>query len=83
MKPQWNKKYTTIAVYTAIVLILGVLCVFFFLKFDQIGNAISGLLKICAPIIYGAFIAYILNPLMKVYEEKVFRGGKNGSGSGQ
>ena len=80
MKPQWNKKYTTIAVYTAIVLILGVLCVFFFLKFDQIGNAISGLLKICAPIIYGAFIAYILNPLMKVYEEKVFRGGKNGSG---
>lgn len=80
MKPQWNKKYTTIAVYTALVLIFGVLCVFFFLKFDRIGEAVSGFLKICAPIIYGAFIAYILNPLMKLYEEKVFRGRKNGGG---
>ena len=68
MKPQWDQKYTTIAVYTAIVLIFGVLCVFFFLNFEEIGDAISTFFHICSPLIYGAFIAYILNPLMKLYE---------------
>ena len=76
MKPQWDQKYTTIAVYTAIVLIFGVLCVFFFLNFEEIGDAISTFFHICSPLIYGAFIAYILNPLMKLYEEKVFRADK-------
>lgn len=80
MRPQWNRKYTTIAVYTAIVLIFGVLCVFFFLKFEEIGDALSAFFRICEPLIYGAFIAYILNPLMKIYEEKVFRTGKSGAG---
>lgn len=80
MKPQWNKKYTTIAVYTAIVLLAGVLFVFFFLKFDEIGGALSKVLKICAPLIYGAFLAYILKPLVKLYEEKVFRSDPNKPG---
>ena len=80
MRPQWNRKYTTIAVYTAIVLIFGVLCVFFFLKFEEIGDALSAFFRICEPLIYGVFIAYILNPLMRIYEEKVFRAGKSGAG---
>ena len=80
MKPQWDQKYTTIAVYTAIVLIFGVLCVFFFLNFEEIEDAISTFFHICSPLIYGAFIAYILNPLMKLYEEKVFRADKKGTG---
>lgn len=79
MKPQLDKKYTTIAIYTAIVLVLGVLSVFFFLKFGEIGTFLSNLLNICAPIFYGAFIAYILNPLMRLFEEKVLRE-KNGKG---
>ena len=80
MKPQWNKKYTTIAVYTAIVSILGVLCVFFFLNFDHLGSYLSKLFKILSPLIYGAVIAYLLNPVLRMFEEKVFRGRKSGKG---
>lgn len=80
MKLQWNKKYTTIAVYTAIVLLLSVLCVFFFLRFDAFKAAVSKIFRICSPIIYGAFIAYILNPLTRFFEEKIFRRQKGEGG---
>ena len=73
MKPYQNQKYLTIAVYALIVLILTISIVFFFLNLDVINGFFAKLLKICAPLIYGACIAYALNPLMKLYEEKVFR----------
>ncbi|MBQ3489854.1 MAG: AI-2E family transporter [Clostridia bacterium] len=78
MKPYQNQKYLTIAVYALIVLILTISIVFFFLNLDFVDRFIGKLLDICAPLIYGAFIAYALNPLMKLYEEKVFRPRKKG-----
>ena len=50
-----------------------ILVVFFFLNLDIITGFFKKLVKICAPLIYGACIAYAINPLMKLYEEKVFR----------
>jgi predicted PurR-regulated permease PerM len=73
LKPSQNQKYLTIAVYALIVLILTISIVFFFLNLDLITGFLKKLVKICAPLIYGACIAYALNPLMKLYEEKVFR----------
>lgn len=76
MKPHQNQKYFTIAVYALIVLISTISIVFFFLHLDIVNHFIGKLLNICSPLIYGAFIAYALNPLMKIYEEKVFRARK-------
>ena len=73
MKPYQNQKYLTIAVYALIVLILTISIVFFFLNLDIVDHFIKKLLDIFAPLIYGAVFAYALNPLMKFYEEKVFR----------
>lgn len=73
MKPYSNQKYFTVAVYALIVLILTISIVFFFLNLDIVDRFIGKLLDICSPLLYGAFIAYALNPLMKIYEEKVFR----------
>lgn len=73
LKPSQNQKYLTIAVYALIVLILTISIVFFFLNLDLITGFLKKFVKICAPLIYGACIAYALNPLMKLYEEKVFR----------
>ena len=73
LKPSQNQKYLTIAVYALIVLIATILVVFFFLNLDIITGFFKKLVKICAPLIYGACIAYAINPLMKLYEEKVFR----------
>ena len=72
MKPYQNQKYLTIAFYALIVLILTISIVFFFLNLDVVDHFIGKLLDICAPLLYGAVIAYALNPLMKLYEEKVF-----------
>ena len=72
MKPYQNQKYITIAAYVAIVLLLSVSIIFFFLKLDVVSAFLTKLFSILAPLLYGACIAYALNPLMKLYEEKVF-----------
>ena len=43
-----NKKYTTIAVYAFIVILLAVLAVFFFLNYSDFGGYISKLFSILA-----------------------------------
>lgn len=73
MKPYQNKKYVTLAIYASIVLCSGVLLVFLFLNIKTVGGFFAKLIDVCTPLIYGAFIAYMLNPLVKLFEEKVFR----------
>jgi predicted PurR-regulated permease PerM len=77
LKPeQQNRKYFTIAIYAMIVLLVGIGVVFLLWNFDSVKIYISKISDICSPIMYGALIAYILNPLMKIFEEKVFKNKK-------
>lgn len=73
MKIEWNKKYTTVAVYSLIVLVIAVLFVVFVFKFDSFAQGLSWVGAVAAPIVAGIVIAYIFNPLMTVIEEKVFK----------
>lgn len=73
MKLNWNRKYTTIAAYCLIVIAVTVLFVVFVFKFDSFANGFSWIGAVAAPIICGIVIAYILNPLMMLFENKVFR----------
>lgn len=73
MKIDWNRKYTTVAAYSLITIVLGVLFVVFVFKFDEIRESVSWIWGVVAPIICGLIIAYILNPLMMFLENKVFR----------
>ena len=68
----WNKNYTTIAVYALFVILFAVVCVFFFLNNHDFGKYASGFLSVFNPIIYGMIFAYILNKLMKKVEIYVF-----------
>ena len=79
MKINWNKKYTTIAIYSLIVLAVGVLFVVFVFKFDSISNGFSWVGAVVAPVLCGVIIAYILNPLMMLLERKVFGKLKSGA----
>ena len=72
MKVNWNRKYTTVAVYALTVIIISVLFVVFVFKFDSFKQTFSWVGKIGAPIICGLVIAYILNPLMMWLETKIF-----------
>lgn len=73
MKPEWNKKYTTIAVYTFIVLIAITLSIFAIIKFDVIKEFVIDTVSVLTPVIAGVIFAYLLNPLLDFFEFKVFK----------
>lgn len=71
MRIQWNKKYTTIAVYSLLVLIGAI-------SFASIFNNLSVFMKILdtvyqpiRPILYGVVIAFLINPIIKFFEFRV------------
>lgn len=73
MKIDWNRKYTTIAMYSFIVAISVIL---FYLGISQIGDVLSkinGAIGILEPFIIGFSIAYILNFLLKFFENRIFK----------
>lgn len=72
MKINWNRKYTTIAVYALSVIIVTILFVVLVFKFDSFKQTFSWVGSVAAPLIWGVTIAYILNPLMMYLENKIF-----------
>lgn len=71
MKIEWNNKYTTIATY---VFIVACAVILFYLSLSQLGivlSKISGAIGILQPFIMGFSIAYILNFVLKFFENKV------------
>lgn len=72
MKINWNRKYTTIAVYALSVIIVTILFVKFVFNLDSFKQTFSWVGGVAAPLIWGIAIAYILNPLMMYLENKIF-----------
>ena len=72
MKINWNRKYTTIAAYAVGVIVVAVLFWKFVNGFDEIIKGFSWVGQVAAPVICGIVIAYILNPLMVYFENKIF-----------
>ncbi|PWL98200.1 MAG: hypothetical protein DBY04_04625 [Clostridiales bacterium] len=72
MKIEWNKKYSTIACYAAIVIFCVVLCVFLILDFNKFLHYAKNFLSVFNPVFYGILITYLLSPLVGFFERKVF-----------
>ena len=72
MRPEWNKKYTTIAIYACLVIVFGVVCVAAAINIEAIWAGIGKLMRILNPIFYGFVIAFLVNPLYRIFERKVF-----------
>ncbi|MBY0756892.1 AI-2E family transporter [Clostridium sardiniense] len=71
MKIDWNKKYNTISVYAFLVVCAIIL---FYLAISQLGslmNKIHVAIGILKPFIWGFAIAYILDFVLRFYENKV------------
>ena len=73
MKFNWNKRYTTYAIYAAIVSAAVIFCIFLGVYIDHVWLAITNFFNVLSPLIYGFIIAYILNPLLKLFEKTVLR----------
>ena len=72
MKINFNKQYTTVAIYALLVILCGILCVFTFTRLDVVWSKIVSFLDIFMPIFYGMAIAYLIHPFVRFFEKKVF-----------
>ena len=73
MRFDFNRKYSTIAFYACLVIafaLIFAMCVF---NFSSVWSVIKTILNALNPVIYGFVIAFILNPLYRLFENKVFR----------
>lgn len=77
MKINWNKKYTTYAIYAALVLAAVIFCIFCGVYIRNIWDGFVFILDVIAPLIYGCVIAYMMFPLTRLFEKlfsKIRRG---------
>ncbi|MBQ0125650.1 MAG: AI-2E family transporter [Clostridiales bacterium] len=68
----FNSKYTTIAAYVLIVAVILTLLIFLFLSFSDFSGYLKKFASAFRPLIYGAIIAYLVNPIMKLFDNSVF-----------
>ncbi len=74
MKIDFNRNYTMIALYALIVILCGILFVFAFSNFGAVWTYIVNFFSIFMPIFYGMFIAYLIYPMVRFFERRIFRG---------
>ena len=72
MKLNMNKKYTTIAVYAFLVIAAAITFFFVISEHSVVGRMAGTFFGLMTPFIYGAVLAYVLNPVLNWLEKKVF-----------
>lgn len=73
LKIDWNRKYTTIAVYAVLSAAAVLLILFAFLNFEVFAGWIGQLNRILSPVYFGIILAYLMNPILKMCEKHIFR----------
>lgn len=70
---RWDKKYLYWGI-TAFCVVAAAILFYMALNYiGAVGSAISALVKILSPFIWGLVISYLLGPLVRTFENKVFR----------
>jgi predicted PurR-regulated permease PerM len=78
VKIDWNKKYTTYAVYAAAICAALIFLIFCGVYFSNIWDGFLHILGVLSPLIYGCIIAYIFTPIVNFFERKLLIGIKHG-----
>jgi predicted PurR-regulated permease PerM len=73
MKFDWNRRYTTIAMYSVLVFMFCFLFYKFTNNWETTVNSISDLLGTLSPFIYAMVIAYFIHPLIGFIERTVLQ----------
>lgn len=73
MKINWDKKYTTIAIYAFIVICFSIVFANIISKLDAFTEKMSQIMAVFQPFIIGFIIAYLINFILKFYEDRVFK----------
>lgn len=72
MKIEWNKKYTTIAIYAFLVISSSIIVYLMASQAEDLKIKFSGMIATMQPFIIGSAIAYIINFILNFYEKVVF-----------
>lgn len=73
MKINWNKDYTTKAFYTTLVIFICILFSKIIFKLDSFTSKIDDIIGIFQPFIIGGVMAYLLNFILKFYEDNLIK----------
>ncbi|TQQ84181.1 AI-2E family transporter [Peptacetobacter hominis] len=71
MKIEWNKKYTTMAVYAVITICVGIVFYLISSQVKSFSAKIGDFVAILNPFIIGFSMAYLLNFILKFFEERI------------
>jgi len=71
MKFERNPKYTTIAIYALIVLIIAMICQQAIKEIGVVFGFFQAVAGFVVPIIYGVVFAFLLNPLLRTCDDKL------------
>ena len=69
MKPEFNKKYNTIAAYVLVVAAILISYILLIIFWKDVKSAIGSLIRLLSPFFYGFAIAYVLNPVYNLCNE--------------
>ena len=68
----WNRKYLTICLYAILVVLASVLIIKAVIDWDNVVAHIKASISVLSPFLWGAFIAFLINPLVKLFDRKIF-----------
>ncbi len=71
-KIDWNRKYTTIAIYSCIVIAIAMIILVVGINLDGLWKGIDHVLDVLNPIFIGVILAYLINPLFRLMENRAF-----------
>lgn len=66
-----QKKYNILMIYILIIVALSLLMIAALFRIDKILAIIGKIIKVLSPVIWGFVIAYLLNPIMKLFEKLI------------
>ena len=68
----WDRKYLTICLYALLVVFASVLIIKAVMGWETTVKYVKNFFNVLAPFIWGAFIAFIIDPLVRLFDTKIF-----------
>ena len=65
----WNRKYLTVCLYAILVVLASVLIVKTVIDWDNVVAHVKSAMAVISPFLWGAFIAFLINPLVKLFNK--------------
>ena len=69
MKLNFNRKYTLIAVYAVLVIVISAAVILGMVHLEKVKQFLGGLMNLLSPFVWGFTLAYLINPVLRFMEK--------------